>query len=142
MVLVNGKPSEKFFDAKPEHKSLRNIEMGTVISEQVVGNNYDFFLNSQRGNFGTIVPTHYEVIYTNSKMEEGLLQQLIYHQCFGYANWTGSIKFPAVLQYAKKCSKFHSEVAYHKVSDLSNRLYFIWWYLYVKYLWISNSINE
>ena len=34
----------------------------------------------------------------------------MYSQCFSYANWTGSIKIPAILQYAKKFSRFCSEV--------------------------------
>ena len=52
----------------------------------------------------------YEVIFTDSKMEEGVLHELVYTQCFNYVNWTGSIKVPGVLQYAKKCAKFHAEV--------------------------------
>jgi aubergine-like protein len=43
-------------------------------------------------------------------MEEGLLQELIFSQCFNYVNWTGSIKVPAILQYAKKCAKFVADV--------------------------------
>jgi aubergine-like protein len=43
-------------------------------------------------------------------MEEGVLQELIFGQCFNYVNWTGSIKVPSVLQYAKKSAKFSSEV--------------------------------
>jgi aubergine-like protein len=43
-------------------------------------------------------------------MEEGKLQELTFSQCFNYVNWTGSIKVPAVLQYAKKCVKFGAEV--------------------------------
>jgi len=43
-------------------------------------------------------------------MEEGVLQELCFGQCFNYVNWSGSIKVPGILQYAKKCAKFNSEV--------------------------------
>ena len=57
-------------------------------------------------NKGTAVPNHYKVIYSDSKIEEGMLQQICFSQCFNYVNWTGSIKVPAILQYAKKAAKF------------------------------------
>jgi aubergine-like protein len=62
---------------------------------------------SQQSNKGTTVPNHYKVIYTNSELDEGKLQELAFSQCFNYVNWTGSIKVPAILQYAKKCAKFN-----------------------------------
>jgi hypothetical protein len=56
------------------------------------------------------VPNHYKVIYSSSEVEEGILQELAFSQCFNYVNWTGSIKVPAIMQYAKKLAKFNSEV--------------------------------
>jgi aubergine-like protein len=60
-------------------------------------------------------------------MEEGILQELCFSQCFNYVNWTGSIKVPAILQYAKKCAKFNAEVLEDKVvaESLQNKLYFV-----------------
>lgn len=65
---------------------------------------------SQFAKRGSAVPNHYKVIYNDSKIEEGVLQELIYSQCFNYVNWTGSIKVPGILQYAKKCVRFNAEV--------------------------------
>ena len=61
-------------------------------------------------------------------MEEGVLSELIFGQCFNYVNWSGSIKVPGILQYAKKCAKFHSEVMEEaKISSSLERcLYFVW----------------
>jgi aubergine len=104
MVMVNTKVSDRFFSTRSE-----NVRAGTLISSDVVSKDYDFFLISQNSNRGCIVPNHYKVIYSNSKMEEGYLQELMFAQCFNYVNWSGSIKVPSVLQYAKKQAKFSAE---------------------------------
>lgn len=67
-VLVNTKTSERFFQSSGD-RDVRNVPAGTIISENIVSNNYDFFLVSQYANKGTTVPNHYKVIFTNSKME-------------------------------------------------------------------------
>ena len=82
---------------------------------------------SQFSNRGSTVPNHYKIIYTDSKIEEGLIQEVIFSQCFNYVNWTGSIKIPGILQYAKKSAKFISEVLEGNQieKDLSTKLYFV-----------------
>ena len=101
--MVNTKTSERFFTTNCE-----NVKAGTLVNTDIVSPDYDFYLVSQNSNKGCIVPNHYKVIYTNSKMEEGQLQELVFSQCFNYVNWSGSIKVPGILQYAKKCAKFNS----------------------------------
>ena len=56
-----------------------------------------------------------------------MLSELIFGQCFNYVNWSGSIKVPGILQYAKKCAKFHGEVMDEaKISSALERcLYFV-----------------
>lgn len=107
--MINSKTSERFF-AKNNGDRPQNVGAGTLISQEVVSANYDFYLISQQTTRGTVVPNHYKIIYSDSKMEEGILQEIAFSQCFNYANWTGSIKVPGVLQYAKKLSKFKAEV--------------------------------
>ena len=82
---------------------------------------------SQFSNKGSTVPNHYKIIYTDSKIEEGLIQEVIFSQCFNYVNWTGSIKILGILQYAKKSAKFISEVfeGNQIEKDLSTKLYFV-----------------
>jgi aubergine-like protein len=106
---------------------VKNVPAGTIVSESIVSNNYDFFMVSQYANRGSTIPNHYRVIYTDSKMQEDVLQELIYNQCFNYVNWTGSIKIPGILQYARKCTKFNTEVLEKKKisEELENKLYFI-----------------
>ena len=76
------------------------------MNSSIVSKDYDFYLISQGGGIGTVKPGFYKVIYSSSKMEEGVLQELLYTQCFNYMNWSGSVKVPACLQYAKKLSTF------------------------------------
>lgn len=125
MVLINTKTNERFFQMQGD--SAKNVPAGTIIAENIVSKNYDFFMVSQSSTKGTTVPNHYRVIYSDSKMEEGLLQELVYSQCFNYVNWTGSIKVPGILQYAKKCVKFNTEVLESRkiCEELENKLYFI-----------------
>ena len=123
-VMVNVRTSERFFS---ESNGVRNVPAGTVIANEIVSNYYDFYVVSQSSNRGSTVPNHYRVIYSDSKTQEGVLQELIFSQCFNYVNWTGSIKIPGILQYADKCAKFNSEVLENEalVEDLQGKLYFV-----------------
>ena len=122
--MVNVKTAERFFT---DIEGGRNVPAGTVIASEVVSNYYDFYVVSQSSNRGSTVPNHYRVIYSDSKTEEGVLQELIFAQCFNYVNWTGSIKIPGILQYADKCAKFNSEVLENEAlaEELQSKLYFV-----------------
>lgn len=72
LVLVNTKSNERFFQM--QGGSAKNVPAGTIISENIVSKNYDFFMVSQFSTRGSTVPNHYRVIYSDSKMEEGVLQ--------------------------------------------------------------------
>lgn len=124
VVMVNLKNSERFFKITDD---VRNVFPGTLISKTIVSKNYDFFIVSQSARNGVSVPNHYKVITCDSDLEEGHLQELIFSQCFNYVNWTGSIKIPAILQYAKKCAKFNADVLKGKsiAKDMLSKLYFI-----------------
>jgi len=106
VIMVNLRNSERFFTT--DHSN--NVKPGTLVSSGIVSKNYDFFIISQQSRGGCSIPNHYKVITAESKLEEGHLQELIFSQCFNYVNWTGSIKIPAILQYAKKCARFNAEV--------------------------------
>lgn len=66
LVMVNVKTSERFFSG--DGNNIRNVNAGTLISEDVVSANYDFYIISQQSNRGTSVPNHYRVIYSTSSM--------------------------------------------------------------------------
>eukprot|EP00178_Gracilaria_changii_P004779 TRINITY_DN1779_c0_g1_i2.p1 TRINITY_DN1779_c0_g1~~TRINITY_DN1779_c0_g1_i2.p1 ORF type:complete len:256 (-),score=40.38 TRINITY_DN1779_c0_g1_i2:34-801(-) len=123
-ALVNLRNTERFFTAESNPK---NVTPGTLVSSTIVSKNYDFFIVSQQSTKGSVVPNHYKVIVSESKLEEGHLQELVFSQCFNYVNWTGSIKIPAILQYAKKCARFNAEVMAGKevAKALQARPYFV-----------------
>lgn len=124
-VMVNLRNSERFFSG--QEGNMRNVNPGTLVNSCVVSKNYDFFIVSQQSNKGSVVPNHYKVIFSDSRLEEGHLQELIFSQCFNYVNWTGSIKIPSILQYAKKCARFNAEVlnGFPVADSLATKPYFI-----------------
>ena len=125
-TLVNTKTSERFFNRNGNE--IKNVQAGTIVTKEIVSDNYDFFLVSQYTNRGCSVPLHYKVVYSTSKLEEGILQQIVYSQCFNYVNWTGSIKIPGILQYAKKSAKFNSEILggiMVENRELKSKMYYI-----------------
>jgi len=72
LVMINVKSSERFFTEGDSN--VRNVPAGTLISTDIVSNYYDFYVVSQASNRGSTVPNHYKVIYSDSKLEEGVLQ--------------------------------------------------------------------
>lgn len=61
--MVNVKTNERFFE------STNNVRAGTIVADDIVSENYDFYLVSQGSNRGSSVPNHYKVVYTNSQIE-------------------------------------------------------------------------
>ena len=92
---------------------MMNPPLGTLINSQVTDKkNYTFYMvtHSVCKNGGSIIPFNYKVIFSDSEMDEGILQSFLFSQCFNYANYPGAIKSPSILQYATKCAKFVAEV--------------------------------
>lgn len=105
-MTANKNSKQKFFN---QGRTASNPSYGTLINSKIVSKSYDFFLIAQHCNRGTVKPVHYKVLYTDSKMEEGVLQELIYCQSFNYMNWSGSVRVPSVLQYSTKLCSFVGE---------------------------------
>ena len=126
--MVNTKTNERFFSPGRNAGETRNVPAGTLVATDIVSPHYDFFLTSQFSNKGSTVPNHYRVVYSDSKLEEGLLQEIIFSQSFNYVNWTGSIKIPGILQYAKKSAKFASEIVgtNEVIEDIADKFYYVW----------------
>ena len=124
-IILDKNSTQKFFVDKG--RDIVNPSSGTIINGEAVGRSFEFYLIAQQCNRGTVRPAYYKVAYTDSSIEEGVIEELIYSQCFNYMNWTGSIKVPGILQYAKKLGMFVGQ--YYNESehckDLDKNLYYI-----------------
>ncbi|KAM9475833.1 piwi-like protein 1 [Clarias gariepinus] len=101
VVVVKKRISSRFFallDAR-----LGNPPPGTVVDTEVTRPEwYDFFIVSQAVRFGTVAPTHYNVVYDSSGLRPDHMQRLTYKLCHMYYNWQGVVRVPAPCQYAHK----------------------------------------
>ena len=72
-------------------------------------------------------PTFYRVLHSDTFLEEGVIEELLFSQCFNYMNWSGSIKVPSVMQYAKKLGMFAGQYLGSQCvgEGLHNNLYYI-----------------
>lgn len=120
-IVVTKRINSRFFNG------VRNPMAGTVIDDVVtMPERYDFFLVSQHVTQGTATPTSYNVIYDNSGLSPDRMQLLTHKLCHLYYNWTGTVRVPAVCQYAHKLSLlvgqyFHDEPN----AALAQKLYFL-----------------
>ena len=123
-IIVDKSSNTKFF---ANEREVRNPGHGTLINSKVVSKGYDFYLIAQHCNRGTVKPVHYQVLYSESEIEEGMIQELMYSQSFNYMNWSGSVRVPSVLQYAAKLAKFSGENLNQAIETkcLNDRLYYI-----------------
>lgn len=90
---------------------------------------YDFYLISQSVRDGTVAPTYYNVLHEGSPANTPSAMQLMtYRLCHLYYNWTGTIRLPAVVQYAKKLAFLYGQTLHSydmniRVGD--QKLYFL-----------------
>lgn len=82
----------------------RNPPPGTLVDDVITQpERYDFYLVSQNVNIGTATPTSYNIIYdTSTNLDTDKIQRVTWGQCHGYYNWSGTVRVPAVCQYAHK----------------------------------------
>ena len=124
-VILDKHSKQKFFLNK--NRNIANPLYGTLVNTKAVSKNFDFYLISQHCNRGTVKPAYYRVLYNDSTLEEGMIQEFFYVQSFNYMNWSGSIRVPSALQYAEKLVKFVSENINRppETDQLNPHLYYI-----------------
>ena len=100
-ILMNKKHNLKVVEQVGPDR-YANIPSGTLIDNSVVGNEFEFYLVSQKAGQGISQATQYKIIYDEIELRPEDIHLLIYKMCFLYYNWTGGIKTPAPSHYAKK----------------------------------------
>ncbi|CAL8111645.1 unnamed protein product [Orchesella dallaii] len=110
-----------------EKHSLQNPEPGTIIDHTITRKYlYDFFLISQLVREGTVSPTHYVVLEDNSNISPDLIQKFAFATSFMYFNWTGSVRVPAMCQYAHKLALLVGQYTQcEPAREMATRLYYL-----------------
>ena len=124
-VVVTKRIQQRFF--LKQGGRLSNPNPGTVVDTKVTSDAlFDFFLVPQSVGQGTVTPTHYNVLEFSTNIQPDHLQQIAFKLCHIYFNWTGTIRVPAVCQYAHKLAFL---VGNHLNKDpspqLANYLYYL-----------------
>ena len=104
-VIVTKRISDKILDKSAAFAS--NPRSGTILSApEITKNNQEFFMIAQNVTEGTVTPTRYQIVVNECGYSTSDLHEITYFQAFNYYGWSGSVKVPAVCQYAHK-------LAYH-----------------------------
>ena len=97
-----------------------NPPSGTVVDDVVtLPERYDFFLVSQSVRQGTVNPTSYNIIENDTQLRPEHFQKLTYKLCHLYYNWPGTVRVPAVCQYAHKLAYLIGTSVHRKPDDVS-----------------------
>jgi len=124
-VVVTKRIQQRFF--WNQGGRLSNPSPGTIVDTQLTKPEFfDFFLVPQSVGQGTVTPTHYNVLEFNTTLTPDHLQKIAYKLCHVYYNWTGTIRVPAVCQYAHKLAFLVGQSLHRDPSpELSHLLYYL-----------------
>jgi len=124
-IIVNKRINTRFYARKGA--DFGNPPAGTVIDNTVtLPERYDFFVIPQNVRQGTVNPTSYNVIEDTTGLKPDQMQLLTYSLCHLYFNWPGTVKVPAVCQYAHKLANLIGQSVHRQPSDrLSDLLYYL-----------------
>ncbi|UJR37097.1 hypothetical protein I4U23_029801 [Adineta vaga] len=126
VVIVKKKGNARFF-AKMGSTSMANPPPGTIIDHTVTNAEwYDFYLISQCARQGTVAPTHYNVIWDRTNFKVDHMQRLTFKLTHLYYNWPGTIRVPAVCQYAHKLAFLVGQSLHQDFNpELADRLFYL-----------------
>jgi len=102
-VVVQKRHHTRLFPENPADEIGRgkNVPPGTVVDRTIVHpTESDFFLVSHQGIQGTSRPTHYHLLWDDSKMSSDELQTLTYYLCYLFTRCTRSVSYPAPCYYS------------------------------------------
>uniref|UniRef100_A0A1A9VI45 Aubergine n=1 Tax=Glossina austeni TaxID=7395 RepID=A0A1A9VI45_GLOAU len=120
-IIVSKRINTRYF------VNRQNPVPGTVVDDVItLPERYDFFLVSQSVRQGTVSPTSYNVILDTMGFPADKIQILTYKMTHLYYNWSGTLRVPAVCQYAHKLAFLVAESIHRAPSAaLDRQLYFL-----------------
>jgi len=106
-IIINKRIDDRLFTkVVPASLQGRNPQQyynppaGTLASQDIVSDDFEYLLVSQDVKQGTSTPTRYKVIYNSTDLTQDIFWNLTYSQCFNYYNWPGGIRIPGPVKYA------------------------------------------
>lgn len=109
-----------------------NPDRGIVIDSGVVKEDlYDFYMVPHGSRQGIQGPTRFHLLYTNNdKVDTKGLYHLTYRLCYGYFNYSSSVKVPSPVTFAHKLAYLLGEIENKKEltlpeAKLEDKLYYI-----------------
>lgn len=126
VIVVQKRINTRIF-SQMSPQDYSNPKPGAVIDHRIVSKNlWDFFLVSQHVSQGTVSPTHYIVIFDDTKIKPDHIQRLCYKMTHMYYNWSGTIRVPAPCQYAHKLAFLTGQyIQADPATELCNRLFYL-----------------
>ena len=123
IVCVQKKHHLRMFcaDKRDQFGKGGNVPPGTCVDRKVTHSlEFDFYLCSHSTTQGTIIPTHYHVLWDENNFDANSLQALTYQLCHTYARCTKAISVPAMIYYARSVAKRAAMSANFRDDDSSS----------------------
>ncbi|CAF3792734.1 unnamed protein product [Rotaria magnacalcarata] len=136
VIIVKKRGNARFF--QQDGRNIQNPQPGTIVDHTVTNAEwYDFYLISQCARQGTVAPTHYNVIWDGTNFKVDHIQRLTYKLCHLYYNWPGTIRVPAVCQYAHKLAFLVGQSLHQDFNDMNLLKIIRWTFNPQKYSFIT-----
>jgi len=123
-IIVNKRINTRIF--QQDNRGPTNPKSGTIVDNTItLPERYDFYLISQSVRQGTVAPTSYNVIHDTMGLEPDKLQMLTYKFCHLYYNWSGTVRVPQVVQYARKLAMLAGQCLHQAPAQFEKQLFFL-----------------
>ncbi|CAB3408401.1 unnamed protein product [Caenorhabditis bovis] len=107
--------------------TIVNPEPGTIVDSVVTRpERLDFYMVPQFVNQGTVTPVSYNILFDNTGLTPDQHHKLAFKLCHLYYNWQGTVRVPALCQYAHKMAFLVAQTLQTEAQEtLRNKLYFL-----------------
>jgi len=124
-VVVQKRINERIFALNNNHPE--NPGPGTIVDHTITRRFlYDFFLVSQLVRQGTVTPSHFIVLEDCGENNPDLMQRFAFVLAFMYFNWPGTIRGPAMCQYAHKLAMLVGQhLNAEPLGEMEKKLYYL-----------------